>query len=142
MTLKLVLDTSVLVAALRTKLGAGNAVLRLVAQRRVTLLATPPLFLEYEDVLKRPEHRLAHGLSVEQIDEFLAELAALIEPVEVHFQWRPQGRDPNDEMVLEAAINGRADALVTYNIADFAGIGERFRIAVMRPVELLKKVKP
>jgi len=50
----------------------------------------------------------------------------LIEPVEVHFQWRPQSRDPNDEMVLEAAINGRADALVTYNVADFAGPAERF----------------
>ena len=136
------LDTSVVVAALRTKLGAGNAVLRLIAQKRLVPLATPPLFLEYEDVLKRPEHRLAHGLSVEEVDEFLAELAALIEPVEVHFQWRPQGRDPNDEMVLEAAINGRADALVTYNIADFGGIAERFRIAVMSPAELLKKVKP
>ena len=91
--------------------------------------------------MKRPEHRLAHGLSVEEVDEFLAELAALIEPVEVHFQWRPQGRDPNDEMVLEAAINGQADALVTYNIADFIGIGERFRIAVVRPADLLKKVR-
>ena len=139
--MRIVLDTSVVVAALRTRLGAGNAVLRLVAQKRLTQLATPPLFLEYEDVLKRPEHRLAHGLSLEEIDEFLAELAALIEPVEVHFQWRPQGRDPNDEMVLEAAINGRADALVTYNIADFAGMAERFRIALMRPAELLKKVK-
>jgi predicted nucleic acid-binding protein len=56
------------------------------------------------------EHRLAHCLAPEAIEEFLAELAALIEPVEVHFQWRPQSRDPNDEMVLEAAINGRADA--------------------------------
>jgi predicted nucleic acid-binding protein len=66
----------------------------------------------------------------------------LVEPVEVHFQWRPQSRDPNDEMVLEAAINGRADALVTYNVADFAGPAERFRISVLRPRELLKKVKP
>jgi predicted nucleic acid-binding protein len=65
-----------------------------------------------------------------------------IEPVEVHFQWRPQSRDPNDEMVLEAAINGRADALVTYNVADFAGPAERFRISVLRPGDLLKKVKP
>ena len=135
------LDTSVLVAALRTRLGAGNAVLRLVAQKHLVPLATPPLFLEYEDVLKRPEHRLAHGLSIDEIDEFLAEFAALIEPVEVHFQWRPQGRDPNDEMVLEAAINGRADALVTYNIADFIGLTERFEIAVMHPAELLQKVK-
>jgi predicted nucleic acid-binding protein len=104
-------------------------------------METPPLFLEYEDVLKRPEHRLAHGLTPEAIDEFLAELAALIEPVEVHFQWRPQSRDPNDEMVLEAAINGRAHALVTYNVADFAHAAERFRISVLRPAELLKKVR-
>lgn len=138
---RIVLDTSVVVAGLRTRRGAGNAVLRLVAQRRVLALATPPLFLEYEDVLKRPEHQLVHGLAPETIDEFLAELAALIVPVEVHFQWRPQSRDPNDEMVLEAAINGRADALVTYNLKDFAEAGERFRISVLRPADLLKKVK-
>ena len=135
------LDTSVVVAGLRTRLGAGNAVLRPVAEGRIRLLATPPLFLEYEDVLKRPEHRLAHGLTPFEIDEFLAELAALIEPVEVHFQWRPQTRDPNDEMVLEAAINSRADAVVTYNVADFAEAGERFEIAILRPPELLKMVK-
>ena len=78
----------------------------------------------------------------EEVDGFLAELAALIEPAEVHFQWRPQGRDPNDEMVLEAAINGGADALVTYNVRDFAGAAERFRILVLQPAELLKKVNP
>lgn len=139
--MKIVLDTSVVVAGLRTRLGAGNAVLGLVAERRVRLLATPPLFLEYEDVLKRAEHRLAHGLAPAEIDEFLAELAALVEPVEVHFQWRPQTRDPNDEMVLEAAINGEADALVTDNVADFAEAAERFEISVLRPAELLRKVK-
>lgn len=139
--LRIVLDTSVVVAGLRTRLGAGNAVLRLVAEGRIRILATPPLFLEYEDVLKRPEHRLAHGLTLEEIDEFLAEMAALIEPVEVHFQWRPQTRDPNDEMVLEAAINGEADAVVTYNIADFAEAAERFETSIMRPAELLRKVK-
>lgn len=139
--IKIVLDTSVVVSGLRTRLGAGNAILRLVAQRRLVALATPPLFLEYEDVLKRPEHQLVHGLPPEAVDEFLAELGALIEPVEVHFQWRPQSRDPNDEMVIEAAINGRADALVTYNLTDFAGAAERFRISVLRPADLLKKVK-
>lgn len=138
---RVVLDTSVVVSALRTRLGAGNAVFRLVAERHLRMLATPPLFLEYEDVLKRPEHRLAHGLAPPAIDEFLAELAALIEPVEVHFQWRPQSRDPNDEMVLEAAINGGADALVTYNVADFAAAAERFRISVVSPPQLLKKVR-
>jgi putative PIN family toxin of toxin-antitoxin system len=138
---RVVLDTSVVVAALRTRLGAGNAVLRLVASRQLLLQATPPLFLEYEDVLKRPEQRLAHGLNVEDIDEFLAELAALIDPVEVHFGWRPQLRDPNDEMVLEAAINGQTDALVTHNVADFKIAGERFKIPVLRPADLLRKVR-
>jgi putative PIN family toxin of toxin-antitoxin system len=139
---RVVLDTSVVVAGFRTRSGAGNAVLRLVADRRLVLLATPPLFLEYEDVLKRPEQRLVHGLQLHEVDELLAELAALVEPVELHFRWRPQVRDPNDEMVLEAAINGRADALVTYNVTDFALAGNRFRIPVVRPADLLKKVNP
>jgi putative PIN family toxin of toxin-antitoxin system len=138
---RIVLDTSVVVAGLRASLGAANAVLRLVAQRRLILLATPPLFLEYEDVLKRPEHRLAHGLAPEQIDDLLAELAALIEPVELHFRWRPQVSDPGDEMVLEVAINGNADAVVTYNVADFAAAADRFGIVVLRPADVLKKVK-
>ena len=104
-------------------------------------MATPPLFIDYEDVLKRSEHRLAHGLAPEEIDEFLAELAALIGPVKVHFVWRPLARDPNDEMVLEAAINGPADALVTYNIRDFAPAGGRFGVLVRSPAELLKRVR-
>lgn len=138
--LRVVLDTSVIVAALRTRLGAGNAVLQLVANRRIVLLATPPLFLEYEEVLLRPEQRLAHSLEPDEVQEFLAELAALVEPVELHFRWRPQSRDPNDEMLVEAAINGRADALVTYNISDFQDAGRRFGIRVLRPAELLKRM--
>jgi putative PIN family toxin of toxin-antitoxin system len=132
---RIVLDTSIIVAALRTRRGAANAVLRLVA------LATAPLFLEYEDVLKRPEQQLVHGLTGEAVDRFLGELAALLEPVEIHFQWRPQARDPSDEMVLEAAINGSADALVTYNVADFRSAGERFGIPIVRPADVLRKVK-
>jgi putative PIN family toxin of toxin-antitoxin system len=141
MVRKIVLDTSVVVAGLRSRSGAGNAVLRLIAERRLVLLASPPLFLEYEDVLKRPEQRLAHGLTPEAIDEFLAELAALVEPVDIDFFWRPQTRDPNDEMVLEVAINGEADALVTYNLADFRMVGERFKIPILSPADLLKKVR-
>jgi putative PIN family toxin of toxin-antitoxin system len=139
--IKVVLDTSVVVSGLRTRLGAANAVLRLVAERRLVALATPPLFLEYEDVLKRPEHQLVHGLAPASVDAFLAEMAALICPVEVHFQWRPQSPDPNDEMVIEAAINGHADALVTFNAADFAKAAQRFGVLVLSPAELLRKAK-
>jgi putative PIN family toxin of toxin-antitoxin system len=138
---RVVLDTSVIVAALRTRHGAANMVLRLVAARHLIPLATPPLFLEYEDVLTRAEQRLVHGLVPDALDEFLAELAALIEPVDVHFSWRPQVRDPSDEMVLEAAINGRADALVTYNVRHFAVPGDRFGIPILRPADILGKVE-
>ena len=138
---RVALDTSIVVAALRTRHGAANAVLRLVATRRLVALATPPLFLEYEDVLKRPEQQLVHRLTDEGVDLFLAELAALVEPVDIHFQWRPQARDPRNEMVLEAAINGSANALVTYNLADFRLAGERFGIPIVRPTDILRKVK-
>jgi predicted nucleic acid-binding protein len=85
--------------------------------------------LEHEDVLKSLEQRIAHGLTLEMVDEFLAELSVLVEPIEVRFPWRPQVRDLSDEVVLEAAINGRAVA------------GEGFAVLVLRPPELLKMVR-
>jgi len=104
----------------------------------VTGLAHP---LAKAAALEGSEHRPVHGQSLEAIDEFLAEFAALIEPVEVHFQPATATPDPNDEMVLETAINGRANALVTYNVADFAAAAKRFKISVLSPADLLKKVK-
>jgi predicted nucleic acid-binding protein len=61
--------------------------------------------------------------------------------IEVMFQWRPQLRDVNDEMVLETATNGRADALITYNIRDFLPAAGRFGLRVLRPGELLKEIR-
>ena len=142
MMLRIVLDTAVLVAGLRSRNGPNNALLREVALGNVVVVCTPALFLEYEDVLKRPEQRAVHGLSVEQVDDLLNELAKLIVPVDVHFHWRPQLSDPDDEMVLEAAINGRADAIVTNNIKDFAGVTQKFNTQVLSPVAILRKVRP
>jgi putative PIN family toxin of toxin-antitoxin system len=138
---RLALDTSIITAGLRSRRGASQALLRLVGERLVIPLAAPALFLEYEDVLKRPEQRLATGLSIEQVDLFLAALSDAIEPVELHFRWRPQVRDPADEMLLEIAINGQADALVTHNIRDFAGAADRFGVQVLRPAEVLKRIR-
>lgn len=138
--MRLVIDTSVIVSALRSRSGASNALLRRVARREIVPLATSSLFLEYEGVLKRAEHRLVHGLSIEEIDRFLAAFASACEPVEVHLRWRPQLSDPNDEMVLEAAVNGRADYIVTFNAKDFAPAARRFGIAVRRPGALLKEI--
>ena len=90
-------------------------------------------------VLKRPEHRLVHGLDLEQIDAVLADLAAMIEPVQFDFLWRPQLRDPDDEMVLETAVNGRADAIITWNVRDFAQAAPRFGIVVLSPQDALTR---
>lgn len=137
---RIVVDTSVIVSALRSRLGASNVVLGLVARRRLVPLISPALFLEYEEVLKRPEHRLAHRLEVEQVDRFLAALASAAEPVDAWFQWRPQLSDPDDEMVLETAVNGRADAILTHNVRDFASAGSRFGIRTLKPREFLLEI--
>ena len=92
----------------------------------------PRTFLEYEDVLKRPTHLLASGLMGSDIDAILNGLAGHIEPVMTHYQWRPQLRDPADEMVLEAAANAQANAIVTYNLRDF-GPAKLFGIPVLNP---------
>lgn len=139
--LRVVVDTSVVVAALRSRSGASNELLRRAARRRIAALATPALFLEYEEVLKRAEQKAAHGLDDEQIEGFLSAFASIVEPVDVHFAWRPQLRDPADEMILEAAINGRADAIVTFNVKDFATSVAQFGLAVLSPSQVLERMR-
>jgi putative PIN family toxin of toxin-antitoxin system len=138
---RVVLDTNVLVAGLRSRGGASFAVLRSIAGRRLVPLVTTALFLEYEAVLIRSEQLSRHGFSIAEVGQMLAEFAALAEAVEVHFLWRPQLADPKDEMVLEAAINGRADALVTHNIRDFSDVSRRFDLQILRPKELLERLR-
>ena len=138
--LRLTVDTNVLASAFRSRSGASFALIELARRQRVRMLATPPLFLEYEAVLKRPEQVAASGLSPADVDAALDALAALIEPIEAHLSWRPQLDDPDDEMVLEAAINGRADALVTYNVTHFRAAAPRFGVRLVRPVDILLEV--
>jgi predicted nucleic acid-binding protein len=104
-------------------------------------LLTPALFLQYEDVLKRPEQLLVSRLTLTQVDQILAALASAAEPVTIHYSWRPQLPDPTDELVLEAAVNGRADALVTYNVRHFAQAAARFGLRLARPVEVLEEIR-
>lgn len=66
---------------------------------------------------------------------------AMAEPVKIHFLWRPQLRDPGDEMVLETAVNGRADGLVTFNARDFGTVPEQFGIAVMIPRVAIGRIR-
>jgi putative PIN family toxin of toxin-antitoxin system len=138
---RVVVDTSVIVAGLRSQLGASNRILTLIAERRLVPLVTTALFLEYDDVLNRPEQRLATGMATEDIQGFLAALASAAEPVDVHFMWRPQLADPADELVLEAAVNARASAIVTHNVRDFLPATRDFAIEVITPSVMLERMR-
>ncbi len=138
--MRVVIDTSVIVAGLRSRIGASNRLLTAIAHRRVRPLVTTAVFLEYETVLLRAEQRLATGMSEADVSGFLAALAAAAEPVEISFRWRPQLRDPTDELMLEAAVNGRAAAIVTHNLTDFSPAVSRFSVRMLTPSLLLNEL--
>ena len=138
--MRVVLDTSVLVAGLRSRLGASNRLLGLVADGRCIPLVTTAVFLEYEEVLLRPEQRLATGMDEADVAGFLAALASASEPVDVHYRWRPQLPDPADELIFEAAVNGRAQAIVTHNVRDFLGVANNFQLRVLTPAQTIEEL--
>jgi putative PIN family toxin of toxin-antitoxin system len=133
-----VLDTSTLVAAIRSNLGASNRLLIAALERRFTLLVSTPMLIEYEAVMSRTEHLSASGLSAEDVGAILDAVAAVAEPIRLAFLWRPALRDPDDDMVLETAANGRADAIVTFNAGDFVVSSDRFGVRVLSPGAALK----
>lgn len=136
--IKMVLDTNVILSGLMSRQGASNRLLQLVGSASCLMLVSVPLFLEYESVLKRPEMLARHGFESETIDLFLAFWANNSRPVTLHVLWRPQLSDPNDEMVLETAVNGSADCIVTFNTKDFVPAAARFGIKLFTPAELLR----
>jgi putative PIN family toxin of toxin-antitoxin system len=138
---KLVLDTDVVVAAMRSPSGASAALVRAARRGQATLLLTVPLAIEYEAICRQAEHRRAAGLSDRQVGIFLDAVIAKAEHVDAHFLWRPQLHDPNDEMVLEAAVNGGADALVTFNLRDFWTAPERFGVDLLLPRVAIARIK-
>ena len=138
--MRFVLDTNVVVAALRSPEGASAALVEKALNRRFTLLLSVPLVLEYEGACSDPALRIASGLSESEVERVVSALCAVGEPVQVWFLWRPQLRDPADEMVLEAAVNGMADALVTFNARDFGNAPEAFGIALLSPQDALERI--
>ena len=80
--------------------------------------------------MTRPEHQKVSGLSVREVQMLLDAFAAVAEPVRLAFSWRPMLLDPDDDMVLETAVNGGADAIVTFNPRDFATASAQFGIAI------------
>jgi putative PIN family toxin of toxin-antitoxin system len=114
-----VLDTDVIVAAVRSDRGASRQLLLAALDQQFELLLSVPLILEYEAVLTRPQHLAACGLSTAEVGRVLDDLVAIARPVRLGFRWRPRLSDPDDDMVLETAINGSANAIVTFNHSDF-----------------------
>jgi predicted nucleic acid-binding protein len=108
---------------------------------KIVMLASVPLFLEYEATCTLPEHTRAAGLSYKDCLDFLDALAAIVEPVECRFLWRPQLNDPADEMVLEAAVNGQARCLVSFNHRHFGAAPARFGVELLLPSEALEKLR-
>lgn len=137
----MVLDTDVVVAAMRSPKGASAALLRELDSGNGTLVLNVALALEYEATCQLAKHRLAAGLSAIETETFVNGLIAIAEPVERAFFWRPQLRDTGDEMVLEAAVNGRAQAIVTFNRRDYGIAAQRFDIEVLLPAEALGRIR-
>src|SRR6476661_3849365 len=94
-----------------------------------------PLILEYEAVLTRPEHLAISRISKTEVSRVLDDLAAVAEPVKITFRWRPSLPDPDDDMVLETAVNGNAQGIVTFNLRHFEPASKSFDCAVLLPRE-------
>ena len=128
-----------MVAAIRS--DASRRLLAAGLERRLTLLSPWPLLFEYEAVMTRPEHLKASGLSAADVGVLLDAVAAVAEPVKLAFLWRPAVDDPDDDMVLEAAVNGQGDAIVTFNTRDFSKVAAKFGVAVLSPGEALRQLE-
>jgi putative PIN family toxin of toxin-antitoxin system len=135
-----VLDTSVLVAATRSDRGASRLLLVGALEREYDLLVSVPLMIEYESVTTRPDQLEASRLSTGDVQAILDAIAVIAEPVRLAYLWRPTLPDADDDMVLETAVNGRADLLVTLNRRDFQAASS-FRVQVISPAEAVSHLR-
>lgn len=138
--MKVVLDIDVVLAAVLSERGASRQLLLRVVDSALPAVVSVPLMLEYEAVLKRPQHLRASGLTVDDVEIILDQLAASMHPVDLFFLWRPLLRDAEDDMVLQTAVNGGADTIVTFNTGDFGDVPKRFGFEVSRPGDLLRRL--
>jgi putative PIN family toxin of toxin-antitoxin system len=139
MVYQVVLDTNVVVAALRSRLGASHKLLSLVGiSDRFQINLSVPLVLEYEEVLKRQAGAL--GLTHKEIGDILDYLCSVANRRRIFFLWRTFLSDPKDELVLELAVEAGCDLIITYNQRHFSGI-ETFGLQAATPREFLRLIE-
>ena len=116
--MRIILDTSVLVAASRSRNGASYALLSMLPSRQFEIALTVALYTEWQSELTRPEH-LPPGTNANDAIGFLRYLASIAHLQDVHFLWRPFLRDPDDDMVLECAVASGCQYIITHHVKDF-----------------------
>src|SRR5215212_372287 len=131
----IVLDTNVIIAALRSKKGASYKLLALVGTHKFEIHDSIALILEYEEVIQRLGAEL--GLSQKDVSTFIDSLCSMAHHHKIYFLWRPVLTDVDDELVLELAVSASCGYIVTHNVRDFKGI-EQFGIKAVTPKEFLQ----
>jgi len=134
---RVVIDTGVLVSALKSNRGASFKILSLLPSGKFEFHLSVPLVCEYESVLKRTE--LDIQWTSEEIDELLDIICLLGIKHEIWYLWRPLLQDASDEFIAELAVTAQADAIVTHNVRNFRGV-ERFGIKALTPREFLQEI--
>jgi len=134
--MKIVIDTNVLVAALRSRRGASFKLVSVLPSDKFAIAISVPLVFEYEDALKRLE---SSAITEQDIGDFIDFLCEICHHQEIFFLWRPFLPDPSDDHVLEVAVAAGCDTIVTYNKRDFRDI-EHFGIRILDPRELLSEI--
>ena len=133
--MRVILDTSVLVAAARSRNGASFHLLSMLPSSQFEIALTVALYTEWQSVLTRPEH-LPRGVPAEAAMGFLRYLASIAHLQDVHFLWRPFLRDPDDDMVLECAVASGCQYIITHNVKDFRRAQE-LNVSAITPAEFL-----
>lgn len=138
---RLVIDTNVLVSALRSADGASREIIRRCLQRKYEPCMSLALYAEYLDVMGREPLFASCPLPGNERLELFHAFVAVCRLTEIYYLWRPNLRDEADNHVLELAVAARAGAIITHNRADFAGAELHFpRLRVLAPADLLKEV--
>lgn len=135
MTLSIVLDTSVLIAGLRSSQGASYEVLRRLGSGNFAVSISVPLVLEYEAVAKRQAREL--GLTFADIDDVVDYICSIADHRTIFYLWRPFLPDPTDDLLLELAVEVGADYIVTHNLRDFTGV-DQFGVSAISPGKFLR----